>query len=600
MIKTLIVLAFLGNFSNPGDDNLKLTKNGRSRYRIVLPAQPTAIEQRAAAVFQDYVGRISGAKLRIVPETRRARRREILIGRVARAGITDAGYEELEKDGFMIRTQEQKLVIAGGTEKGALYGVYTFLETYLGCRKYSSVVTFVPEQPTIVLGEIDDQQVPWFKFREVYYRDVYDQEYMDWHKLDCHGGTCDRREWGFWCHSFNALVPPEEFAETHPEYYSLIDNMRQPGTQLCLTNPEVFEVLNKNLRMEIDKNPDLLYWSVSQNDNAKKCTCDSCRKLDEDQGTPMGSMLPFVNRVAREYPDRIISTLAYWYTRKPPKNILPEKNVNIMLCNIESPRHLTLQAGDTSFCNDLAVWGSMTDNIILWDYVIQFKNLLAPFPNLRTLQPNIRYFKTRNVTALFEQGNREIGGEFAELRAYLLAKLVWDPDLDYNETMDDFLRGYYDAAGPPIRRYVDLLHDQLERTGASLGIFGSPVQARETFLSDSLLNVYASIFDEAEDAVRTSPELLARVKTARLPIIYSVLEIARAEKTGARGAFALDPSGNRTPNGEIEQLAHEFLKVCNQKGVTRVSEWHTTPKEYYAQYMEFLHGNALEESAPSN
>ena len=31
---------------------------------------------------------------------------------------------------------------------------------------------------------------------------------------------------------------------------------------------------------------------------------------------PSGSMVWFVNKVAREFPDKIISTLAYWYTER--------------------------------------------------------------------------------------------------------------------------------------------------------------------------------------------------------------------------------------------------------------------------------------------
>ena len=67
----------------------------------------------------------------------------------------------------------------------------------------------------------------------------------------------------------------------------------------------------------------------------------------------MGSFLTFVNKVAERFPDKIISTLAYQYTRVPPKDLLPGKNVNIMLCNIESPRNVSIENGDRSFCDDL-------------------------------------------------------------------------------------------------------------------------------------------------------------------------------------------------------------------------------------------------------
>ena len=223
----------------------------------------------------------------------------------------------------------------------------------------------------------------------------------------------------------------------------------------------------------------------------------------------MGSILTFVNKVAERFPGKIISTLAYQYSRVPPKDIVPAKNVNIMLCSIESARNTTMEKGDTSFSSDLKGWGKLTNNIIVWDYVIRFSNLFAPFPNLRILQPNLKFMHDNRVSAVFEQGNREIGGEFAELRAYLIDKLLWNPDINVDEVMNDFLTGYYGKASKQIKEYIDLLHDNnMEQSGYKLSIFGKPVMEKETFLSDSLITVYNNLFDEAEKAVSESPEIL--------------------------------------------------------------------------------------------
>jgi hypothetical protein len=396
--------------------DLTLVKSGKSKSRIIIPVHATDMEIKAADVLQDYIFRMSGARVRISPDKKRARTGEILIGQVNRPEIKGIAFNELAEDGFLIRNTGNRLIITGGSEKGVLYGVYTLLEKYLGCRKYSSQSTYVPARNTIILGQIEDLQVPVFTFREVYYRDVYDEEYMDWHKLDCHGEIGTSREWGFWCHSFSELLSPKEYFDTHPEYFSFYKGERHPEGQLCLTNPDVLKIVTENLRKAIAKDPEPLYWSVSQNDNTSYCRCPECSALDQAAGTSMGTLLPFVNKVAGQFPDKIISTLAYQYTRKPPVNLVPAKNVNIMLCNIESPRHVTIEKGDSAFCRDLEGWGKLTDNIILWDYVIQFSNLLAPFPNLHTLQPNVQYFRNNRVTAVFEQANREIGGEFAELK----------------------------------------------------------------------------------------------------------------------------------------------------------------------------------------
>lgn len=585
-----------------------------------MPVKATVVEIQAAKVLQDYIQRISGARLPIEYDSVRQHEGEILIGNVNRPDIKKIPKEKLDKDGLFIQNTGKSLIITGGTDKGILYGVYTFLDKYLGCRKYSSTATYVPKKNTITLGAINDMQLPAFDYRENFYLDARDPEYQLWHKLDSHVGP-GKSEWGYWVHTFETLLSPKEYGETHPEYFSYYDGKRHAGTvpswdgageqpeaQLCLSNPEVLEIVCKNLQAAINKKPDAIYWSVSQNDNVNYCRCENCAALDKKYAAyapeekmysthggskypalGMGSLLTFINKVAERFPDKNISTLAYQYTRVPPKDIVPRKNVNIMLCSIESARNTTLEKGDTAFANDLKGWAKLTNNIIIWDYVIRFSNLFAPFPNLRTLQPNLKFMHDNNVSAVFEQGNREIGGEFAELRAYLISKLLWNPNINVDDVMNDFLTGYYGKASNQIRQYIDILHDHnREQYGYKLSIFGKPVMEKETFLSDSLIRVYNTIFDQAEKAVSDSPEVLERVKTARLPVYYAMLEIAKDEKTGKRGAFLSGTGNSKVPNPGIVKILHDFSYQCIRNNVTRVTEWRTTPVEYLTEYINFL------------
>ena len=567
---------------------LTIVHSGKAKSIIIIPKNASEIETKAANVLQDYIQRISGATIDIQSDQSKASKNEILIGKVNRPEIKNISFEELQKDGYQIKNTGKNLIIAGGSDKGTLYGVYTFLENYLGCRKYTSKVAYIPKTEIIKLKPFDITEVPHFTYREVYYRDVFDPEFMDWHKLHCHGEIGPSKDWGFWCHSFGTLVPASKYGKNHPEYYAYYNDKRNVGSQLCLTNSEVFDTLMYNLRKAIDENSEPHYWSVSQDDHYNHCRCPECLKFDEAAKSPMGSLLPFVNKVAENFPNKTISTLAYQYSRKPPIGITPGKNVNIMLCNIESPRHITIEKGDPAFCNDMVEWGKLTDNIILWDYVIQFSNLLAPFPNLRTLQPNVQLMRNNNVTAIFEQGNREIGGEMAELRAYILTKLTWNPDLNMDELINDFLTGYYGDAAQFIKEYIDLLHDTMEQTNGTLDIFGSPVQAKETFLTSDMITKYHSILNKAEECVNINPSILLRVKSVRLPLYYTELEIAKNEQTGKRGAFTIDEKEILKPNNHIENILKEFSNICTATGVTKVTEWHTTPHEYVEKYQQYL------------
>ena len=601
---------------------ISLTKDGKSAYTIIIPGKPTHIEVQAAKVLQDYIHRISEVTIPLADDQQKQTAHEVWIGKVNRKDAANINYNELGTDGILIKTIGQYLCITGGDRKGILYAVYTFLEDHLGCRKYTSTLTYIPKQKNIRLNALHDKQVPAFAYRETFYHDVFDPEFMDWHKLHSFEGRGgDKSQWGSWVHTFHNLLDPKEYGETHPEYFSFYDGQRhaglipnwdktgvQPEAQLCLSNPDVLEIVCNNLKLAMDKKPEALYWSVSQNDNVNYCQCEKCAAIDKQYAafTPeekmysthggekypalgSGSILAFVNKVADRFPDKIISTLAYQYSRVPPKDILPRKNVNIMLCSIESTRNETLEAGDTAFASDLKGWGKITNNILVWDYTIRFSNLLAPFPNLRILQPNIQFFRKNNVSALFEQGNIQSGGEMAPLRAYLITKMLWNPYIDSKKTENEFLNKYYGPAAQYIKQYIHLLHDH-NQTGKEIkmSIFGNPVQDKETFLTTSLIAQYNAIFDKAVQSVKHAPELLDRVQSARLPVYYAMLEIARDTKTGDRGAFITGADGRLVPNPKMVTILYEFAYHCIKTKVSRTAEWHTTPKEYLEKYLAFL------------
>jgi hypothetical protein len=211
--------------------------------------------------------------------------------------------------------------------------------------------------------------------------------------------------------------------------------------------------------------------------------------------------------------------------------------------------------------------------------VIQFNNLISPFPNLHVLKPNIQFFAKHGVNAMFEQGNREVGGEFAELRAYLISKLLWNPEANADTLMNDFLRGYYGAAAKPIRRYIDEMREALIKSGEPLRIFGTPNEAATSYLTPTLIARYEYLFDEAERSVATVPEVLERVRIARLPLQFAIMEQAKKKFAGDGGVFE-KVNGEWKVRTSIRAMIDPFTDLCIRQGVTQVKEWSTSPEEY--------------------
>ena len=551
-------------------------------YVIVIPESATEVEQHAAAEFKRLLALTNPVQIQIVKDDQPVQKHEVVIGATNRQLPTETA--DLQRDGFTIQTDGNHLYIQGGSKKGTLYGVYTFFETYLGYRCYAPDAFVYPSLARVsVVKGLNDTQIPINTFRDDFYAvALNDQFYADWHK-----SHYVEAEWGLFVHTFDMLVPAKTFFKDHPEYYSLIDGKRNPK-QLCLTNPDVLKIVIDSLTERMRENPEALYWSVSQNDTDGNCTCDACRAIDEANGSPSGTVITFANQVAAHFPDKIISTLAYWYSVKPPTQVKPLPNVNIMLAPIAAWRHITIEEDPVQRAF-IEGWGKISDNILLWDYVTNFAYYMTPFPQLFIMQPNVQFFVVNGVVAHFPEGNyTSENGEFEKLRSYLIAKLLWNPNIDVEAEMDDFLKGYYEDAAPFIEQYIRITHDELKKSGIVLGIYQHPYDHYEKgFLRAELLEKYERLFDEAEAAVKVNPATLLRVQTARLPLTYATFEIAKRIGTTDNRIFTTTDGITQAKPAAIAKIK-QFLEVCNKANVTALSEGRLLPETYYKQTMEFL------------
>jgi hypothetical protein len=289
-----------------------------------------------------------------------------------------------------------------------------------------------------------------------------------------------------------------------------------------LTNPDVVRIATERLKQVMRDNPGNLIYSVSQNDWRNPCQCDKCAAIVEREGSESGPIIWFVNRVAEgiedEFPDKFVGTLAYSYTRKPCKTLRPRHNVVVRLCSIECCfAHDFLSCPENeSFVSDLLGWAAIAPHLYIWDYVVNFDHYTMPYPNFRVLQPNIRTFRDNKALGIMEQAAYQSrGGEFAELRAYVIAKLLWNPECDVEQVINDFMYGYYGRSGQHVRRYFDLLHGRLTpETHIHLGL-----RPDDPLFSDEFVREAEAILDEAE-AVADTEEVRHRVEMARLPIMY--------------------------------------------------------------------------------
>jgi hypothetical protein len=536
---------------------------------IVIASNAPASERYAAQELQHYLEGITSIKLPIIEDSVRPVAHEILLGDNAhlRALQVQLNFDKLGPEGFALRTLKNKLLITGGRPRGTLYGVYTLLEEKLGVRWFTPELEVVPHTNRIVLAALDETHVPTLEYREVFWTEMMrDADFAARHRLngehyhlsEKHGGPAV--VYFPFVHSFDNLIPRELYQD-HPEYFPLINGKRVNGyVQRCLSNPDVLKLAITNVRQWIHDHPEATIISVSQNDTRNWCQCDACKSFDDQEGSPSASLIRFVNAIAEniepDFPNVRIDTLAYQYTRKPPKTVRPRRNVIIRLCSIECcfahPLATCDSTEDRKFREDIVAWQPVARKLYVWDYTTNFRHYEQPFPNFEALQPNVQFFVRHGVTGLFEQGNYSGGGsgELGPLRAYLLGKLLWNPNTDLERHTSEFLHAYYGKAAAPMRAYLSLLEHQISDGKTSVHISDSPKKA---YLNDSFLAEAGKDLDEAEQAAENDT-IRFRVQVARLPIYY--VQLAAGHVQGdARDA-----------------LLKQFLKTSRKAGISNISE----------------------------
>jgi hypothetical protein len=442
----------------------------------------------------------------------------------------------LGEQGFVLRTAGPHLLIAGTPEAGTLYGVHRFLEEYLGVRWLAPGVTKTPHVTDLVIPPVDKLIRPAFLYRNVSYAwPGRDPNFLARLGDNAGGGRADNpqgTQYAFdgTCHTYFTYVSPDEFFSTHPEYFSEIGGVRiREETQLCLSNPEVLDIVTRRMLERMNAHPGVRQHNFSQMDYYNSCQCAQCRRINDEFGTPGGTQYWFVNRLAertsRVYPDKLVSTLAYIYTEEPPKHVKMHPQVAVWLCHMFPccDSHPIVSCPlNADYQRRAIAWSRIASHLYAWHYIVDFAHYFNPFPNFRAMAADMKFYQQIGVEGLFLQGmsHEGGGGEFSLLRPYYGMKLLWNPDGDPDARVREFLGGYYGAAVTPIWDYIQLLHDKVEKENIHMHLYTNPAQG---YLPDSLLRRAGECFDQAEALVRDDPELLDRVRVARLPLAYALL-----------------------------------------------------------------------------
>jgi len=518
-------------------------------HNIIISPNASAPELHAATQLRDWLTSVTGESIPLVREgDSHTTRIPILVGRsnLSDQLAPDIPYERLGTDGICMMTVGPSLILTGG-KRGVLYAVYSFLDECVGIKWLAPDCTVIPGKALVRVPHLNKVYVPRLATRALDYFSAFDQDWAVRNKVNGYGyakqGSIDEMHGGevlypgpqyFWS-TLRVWIPIDKYREKHPEYFSEIDGKRVTSsefdTDYCLTNPDVFRLTLEGVLRTLRENPKSNMISVSQNDHVDRyCRCTTCSELTAKHGgRPSALVVDFVNRIAdaisTEFPDVKITTLAYHWSQNPPTGMRVHRNVIIEFCPITMSQRQPLFDTPSPLAATLrkyaAEWTKICPpgNFKFCNYSINYAHLYLPHPNLNVFEPNLRYFVNLGAGHYYDCGSySNRGSEFAELRAYLIAKLAWEPDAETQPLINEFLEGYYGDAAPYVREYIHILHVYAARNAKPWFVcYASPTDGQYSL---ELLDKADRLFDKAESAVSLDPVLLKRVRIARLPLMY--------------------------------------------------------------------------------
>ncbi|MEO7300938.1 MAG: DUF4838 domain-containing protein [Verrucomicrobiota bacterium] len=548
-----------------------IASSGKSGCVIVSQADATQTEINAAVELAKTLEQITGAKFETQKGGEKIPESSIVVGpgKFAAQFFPEIDFSKLGDEEIVMRVKGGKLLLAGGRPRGTIYAVNRFLQEQCGVRWWMPWATNIPQQASLKIPDLDVRYKPPFEYRGPYWFPAFEPTWKVHNQANNEnsvippemGGSIKYK--GF-CHTFYPLVPPEKHFAEHPEWFSLINGKRVgEKAQLCLTNPKLRDFMVERVKDWLRECPDCQIISVTQNDHAGWCECETCKAIDDAEGSHAGTMLTFANYIAekieKEFPKVAVDTFAYQYTRTPPKTVKPRPNVIVRLCSIECNFREPLDAPvNAAFAADIKRWSEICPRLYVWDYTTEFQHYVHPHPNWFTLGPNVRFFQQHKVKGLFEQGAYAgHGSEMAEMRGWVLAQLMWNPQQDDRKLIREFLEGYYgNEAAKPIYKYLELLYAASKDFYLACYIRKDPAP----YLDFKTLNQAEALWREAEAAAEkdADAEKVLRVRIAHLPIRYVFLKEWKTLRNACQEQKLKWPL-----NESRKEVAGEFKKVCD-------------------------------------
>ncbi|UCH35748.1 MAG: DUF4838 domain-containing protein [Armatimonadota bacterium] len=431
-------------------DTVCIVENGEPRAAIVLAADVPETLRTACAEMQHAIQESTGALLAIVPAAP-AGLAAIHVGPSDYVSALSLDLHDLDGDGFVIAFPEPlNIVIVGPAPAGTEFGVYEFLERYVGVRWLlpGPDGTDLPVRASIRIAMEPLRDQPAFFSR--LFSGLPNAVQNTWaRRLRMNGRVSFH-------HNLVQLFPPETYMKTHPEFFPIHDGKRflpptndTHGWQPCFTAPGIVEEAVKNIVRYFDEHPEAQSSSLGVNDSSGHCECETCRARDPGVKNFLGRdhlsdryfewANAVVEGVLKHHPDKFFGCLAYSEIAQPPDRVkVHERIIPFMTYDRMKWTHPALRAQGEEMTQ---AWQAASPTVGWYDYIYGSPYCL-PRVWFHHMADYYRFAREHGVRALYAEAYPN-WGEGPKLYASL--KLQWNPYLDVDALLDEW---YDRCVGP--------------------------------------------------------------------------------------------------------------------------------------------------------
>ncbi len=613
-------------------DSFDFIADGQTEYKIIVPDDAGDEIVEAASELVQYVREVSGAEMFFISETEWSE-----TGNVISLGDTrlmqnraQIDSDAVKHDGFVIKTVGKDVFIAADIDRGVRYGVYSFIERFLGVRWLTPTFTHVPSMKTVLLYPCDITEEPEFEMRRWYgystnpqYNEAFYNHsrtyFGNWYNpgKEYHNTTdyADQPGTGY---LNKADIDPngdgvKTLAETHPEYFTDATNPSQYGYyDICFTNgvnadgtlkdgeSGVGYIIDK-IKGILANDTDMTYdwFMIGKMDyRGLICKCATCLERYDEIGFS-GVTVMFINCIEREVNEWLereqgrtvnFATFAYHDAEEPPVKENGKGGYEPInaLCKANEHVYMRVAPIDANYAyaiNDVRQpnyeyykkmfdgWDECSDHMLVWDYVINYFDNLMYYPNLSYYKENLKLYKSKGVNYVMSEA---VGtkGEYwhVELRCYVANRLYWNLGWDVDYLVNEFIELYYGAAADGVMAVIDayeLFYAEMRSEG-TLSIDVSKSQTSfnntDTYSPEFIEHIF-DIIDNAERGIMSDATLSAGEKQAAAKKLDKVKLSPMT--------LVLKNYGKYYDLGTEAEFVTEFIEICDEWGINNLGSGRT-------------------------